>query len=134
MLVRTRAWDVALRNVVFNDKKPCANVSSDPTAYSVQSAHLAFAILFREFELRVLPTYQLRHVQYLLLFTCSRNHDLATAFVSAMLDRALDPVVSLVLRQTTAAYVASFLARAKFIEARFALPLLAALATRPSSQ
>jgi RNA polymerase I-specific transcription initiation factor RRN3 len=83
---------------------------------SPEELEALFAVLMREFERIVLPTYQTKHVQFLLFYACSYHAPLCREFIASLVAKALEPSIALILRQSAVAYVASFLARARFVE------------------
>lgn len=67
------------------------------------------------FDKLVLPTHASSHVQYALFYLCSFRLGLAEAFLEHLWKITQSPAQPAVLRQAAAAYIGSFLARAKFL-------------------
>lgn len=67
------------------------------------------------FEKILLPTYASCHVQFIIFYISSFNEPLAEGFLDYLWKKVQDPNTEMVFRQAAVAYMASFLARAKFI-------------------
>ncbi len=79
-------------------------------------ADAVFEQLWAAFERTILPTYQSRNIQFILFYACSfQPETYAREFLRALVAIALDTGRPGILRQSAAAYAASFLARAKYI-------------------
>ncbi|XP_012682722.2 RNA polymerase I-specific transcription initiation factor RRN3 [Clupea harengus] len=63
----------------------------------------------------ILPTHASYHVQYCVFYLCSFRLGLAEAFLDHLWKQLQSPSQPSVLRQATASYMGSFLARAKFL-------------------
>lgn len=74
-----------------------------------------FNLLLRVFEAIILPTHKSKYTQFLLFFMCSKNAQYLDAFVSALVAKLFDARLDALTRQTCAAYLASFLARAAYV-------------------
>lgn len=74
-----------------------------------------FNLLLRVFEVIILPTHKSKYTQFLLFFACSKNATYLDAFVSALVAKLFDARQDALTRQTCAAYLASFLARASYV-------------------
>ncbi|CAN6664758.1 RNA polymerase I-specific transcription initiation factor Rrn3p [Trichomonascus vanleenenianus] len=66
--------------------------------------------LFRDY---VLPTHRTRSVQFLVFRTCHSHPDLLEAFLTAMMELALNPAEDIERRQKAMQYISTFIARAK---------------------
>ncbi|KJE92659.1 hypothetical protein CAOG_003578 [Capsaspora owczarzaki ATCC 30864] len=84
-------------------------VSGDLIVYEL------FTILLRNFEHRILPTHRSRFVQFLLFRICSFDPRLAELFLGFILQKALVEGGHTAIRQSAASYMASFVARAKYL-------------------
>lgn len=86
--------------------------------------------LFREFlsifDRVILPVHGCNHVQFILFYICSLNPCSCEVFLDHLWRKAQDPNTSVILRQTCMAYIASLLARARYI------PLATVMATMQS--
>jgi RNA polymerase I-specific transcription initiation factor RRN3 len=98
----------ALMTTLFNYLSPIFS-SPSPT---VEAEHL-FDSLLTVFLSRILPTYHSRHVQFLLFSTAQSSPLFLDKFLCLLLERSLSPTLPIQARQTSSAYLASFLARAK---------------------
>jgi RNA polymerase I-specific transcription initiation factor RRN3 len=100
----------ALMNTLFSYLSPIFQTSlSIPT---VESEHF-FDSLLTVFLTRILPTYHSRHVQFILFSTSQFNPLFMDKFLCLLLERSLSPTLPIVARQASAAYLASFIARAR---------------------
>uniref|UniRef100_A0A1E1XGL5 Putative rna polymerase i specific transcription initiation factor rrn3 n=1 Tax=Amblyomma aureolatum TaxID=187763 RepID=A0A1E1XGL5_9ACAR len=77
-------------------------------------------VLFKDFltifDKIILPTHKCCHLQFLLFYLCSfRPAALAVAFLDYLWKKVQNPATSSVIRQASAFYVGSFLARAKYV-------------------
>lgn len=77
-------------------------------------------VLFKDFltifDKIVLPTHKCCHVQFLLFYLCSfRPAALAVAFLDYLWKKVQNPATSCIVRQASAFYIGSFLARAKYV-------------------
>ncbi|XP_053958304.1 RNA polymerase I-specific transcription initiation factor RRN3 [Anastrepha ludens] len=77
-------------------------------------------ILLSAFDNVILPSHNTHHVQFLLFYYCSFKNTIAEAFLTSLWDKIKNPNISAVIRQAAVGYIASFLARAKFVH----LPIL----------
>ncbi|KAL7269125.1 DNA independent RNA polymerase I transcription factor [Rhizina undulata] len=74
-----------------------------------------FDLLLRMFETTVLPTYRSRYTQFLIFWAAQKSPQFSDQFCVSVLEKALDNSRPQGARQAAAAYVASFVARAKFM-------------------
>lgn len=74
-----------------------------------------FRLLLRIFETVILPTHKSKYTQFLLFYACSKRASYLDAFVSTLAARLFNPRQDALTRQTCAAYLASFLARAAYV-------------------
>uniref|UniRef100_A0A131XCX7 Putative rna polymerase i specific transcription initiation factor rrn3 n=1 Tax=Hyalomma excavatum TaxID=257692 RepID=A0A131XCX7_9ACAR len=77
-------------------------------------------VLFKDFltifDKIVLPTHKCCHVQFLLFYLCSfRPAALGVAFLDYLWKKVQNPATSCIVRQASAFYIGSFLARAKYV-------------------
>jgi RNA polymerase I-specific transcription initiation factor RRN3 len=69
----------------------------------------------RVFDAVILPTHKSKYTQFLLFFAASRRPAHLDEFVSLLVNKLFDARLDQLTRQSCAAYVASFLARASFV-------------------
>lgn len=67
------------------------------------------------FENIILPTHASHHVQFLLLYLLSFNNNLSYSFIQFVWRKVVNPNVPPIIRQAGVSYIASLLARAKYI-------------------
>ncbi|TMW53970.1 hypothetical protein DOY81_001027 [Sarcophaga bullata] len=72
-------------------------------------------LLIKAFDDVILPIHNTHHVQFLIFYFCSLKQSLAEKFLCSLWDKIINPNCSAVIRQTSVGYLASFLARSKFI-------------------
>ncbi|KAM7352486.1 RNA polymerase I-specific transcription initiation factor RRN3 homolog Tif-IA [Cochliomyia hominivorax] len=72
-------------------------------------------VLIKAFDEVILPIHNTHHAQFVVFYFCSLKQCLAESFLSSLWDKIRNPNCSAVIRQTSVGYMASFLARSKFI-------------------
>lgn len=85
--------------------------TEDPSMHSIDT----FELLLRSFDTTVLPTYRSRYTQFLLFWASQKSPRFSDQFCASILEKALDNSRPQATRQAAAAYIASFVARAKFM-------------------
>lgn len=85
--------------------------TEDPSNHSIDT----FELLLRSFDTTVLPTYRSRYTQFLLFWASQKSPRFSDQFCVSILEKALDNSRPQGTRQAAAAYIASFVARAKFM-------------------
>ncbi|GAA6063885.1 hypothetical protein JCM10212_001367 [Sporobolomyces blumeae] len=89
-----------------------------PTTEQLERRTTLFRTLLDIFDRTLLKTFKTRNVQFVLFYLCSRDPAASDHFVGVLLGRALfDVDAPGVTRVAAAGYVASFVARAKFVDA-----------------
>lgn len=88
-----------------------AKSTEDPSMHSIDT----FELLLRSFDTTVLPTYRSRYTQFLLFWASQKSPRFSDQFCVSILEKALDNSRPQGTRQAAAAYIASFVARAKFM-------------------
>lgn len=74
-----------------------------------------YEVIFQVFESNVLPSYATGHVQFVMFYLLSLSPQILTwKFLGEMWKKFISPSEASLIRQTAIAYVASFIARAKF--------------------
>lgn len=114
----------------FRDPKsvsstPCGSKEPTPTpldlppsAEQLERRTTLFRTLLDIFDRTLLRTFKTRNVQFVLFYLCSKDTSASDHFVGVLLGRALfDVDAPSVTRVAAAGYVASFVARAKFVDA-----------------
>lgn len=79
-----------------------------------------YELLLKLFDKHILPTHNTHHVQFLMFYCCSFNPSYGERFIEHLLKLVRNPNISTPTRQAAVGYVASLLARAKFVP----MPLL----------
>uniref|UniRef100_A0A1Q3EXL6 Putative rna polymerase i specific transcription initiation factor rrn3 n=1 Tax=Culex tarsalis TaxID=7177 RepID=A0A1Q3EXL6_CULTA len=79
-----------------------------------------YGLLLKLFDKHILPTHNTHHVQFLMFYCCSFNQSYGERFIEHLLKMVRNPNISTPTRQAAVGYVASLLARAKFVP----MPLL----------
>ncbi|XP_055548838.1 RNA polymerase I-specific transcription initiation factor RRN3 [Wyeomyia smithii] len=74
-----------------------------------------FRILLRLFDNHILPTHNTHHVQFLIFYVCSFKQSYVEYFITYLWKHVCNPNVSTPMRQASVGYIASMLARAKFV-------------------
>eukprot|EP00047_Mylnosiga_fluctuans_P003566 m.229776 g.229776 ORF g.229776 m.229776 type:complete len:590 (-) comp11955_c0_seq1:607-2376(-) len=85
-------------------------------------------LLIREFERFILPTFQTRHVQFLLFYACSFSDKYCLLFIDRLLKLGLSSSQAPTQREAALGYLASFAARARFLDSQVVLQVLEKLA------
>ncbi|XP_077980326.1 RNA polymerase I-specific transcription initiation factor RRN3-like isoform X2 [Glandiceps talaboti] len=83
--------------------------------FNMEHAKPLWRQLLGIFEKVILPTHASCHVQYIMFYMCSFNPSIVDAFLDFLLKKIQDPNTIAIVRQSAAAYVSSFLSRAKFV-------------------
>ncbi|XP_061397691.1 RNA polymerase I-specific transcription initiation factor RRN3 [Musca vetustissima] len=72
-------------------------------------------LLIKAFDNVILPIHNTHHAQFMLFYFCSLKQCLGEQFLTSLWDKIKNPNCSAVIRQASVGYMASFLARSKFI-------------------
>ncbi|RVE68952.1 hypothetical protein OJAV_G00072840 [Oryzias javanicus] len=102
----------ALMTVLMTYMKDVCYVNG---SFQVERSKDLFRDLLSIFDKLMLPTHASSHVQFTLFYLCSFRLGLTEAFLDHLWKILQNPSQPVVLRQSAAAYLGSFLARAKFI-------------------
>jgi len=78
--------------------------------------HVIFEHLLESFDKTILPTYQSRYTQFVVFWAVQKCPRFIDVFLGELIGCATDNNKSQVMRQAAAAYVASFVARAKMMD------------------
>ncbi|XP_018329477.1 RNA polymerase I-specific transcription initiation factor RRN3 [Agrilus planipennis] len=71
--------------------------------------------IISSFDKVIFPTYNTHHVQFIIFFLCSLKPSVSEAFLNFLWGKVSSACIAPVHRQTAAAYIGSFLARANYI-------------------
>ncbi|XP_062143044.1 LOW QUALITY PROTEIN: RNA polymerase I-specific transcription initiation factor RRN3 [Drosophila sulfurigaster albostrigata] len=74
-----------------------------------------FKMLIHIFDEVLLPSHNIHHVQFVMFYVCSIRPAYTEAFLSFLWLKVQNPNVSSIIRHVAVSYIASFLARAKFV-------------------
>ncbi|XP_005191275.1 RNA polymerase I-specific transcription initiation factor RRN3 [Musca domestica] len=72
-------------------------------------------LLIKAFDNVILPIHNTHHAQFILFYFCSLKQCLGEQFLTSLWDKIKNPNCSAVIRQASVGYMASFLARSKYI-------------------
>ncbi|GMF29491.1 unnamed protein product [Phytophthora fragariaefolia] len=86
---------------------------------NVRQAALIFKYLLKVFEHSILNTHRSKYPQFLLFYVCRMDPQFQDVFISQLLATSLDPHTPPTTRHSCGAYLASFLARAKYISVAY---------------
>ncbi|KAF3083515.1 hypothetical protein TWF569_009481 [Orbilia oligospora] len=75
-----------------------------------------FELLLHFFDTIILTTFKSQYIQFVVFWAAQKSPVFMDVFLGMLVERAMDPTKPQVARQAAAAYVASFVARAKFLE------------------
>ncbi|KAJ3090535.1 hypothetical protein HK102_003425 [Quaeritorhiza haematococci] len=81
-----------------------------------EKLHDLFHNLLEIFERAVLPTYRSRFTQFLWFYACSLDPSFPDMFMGLLVTKTFDATLPVVTRVTAAAYLASYIARAKYLD------------------
>ncbi|TDG46125.1 hypothetical protein AWZ03_007467 [Drosophila navojoa] len=74
-----------------------------------------FKTLVHIFDEVLLPSHNTHHVQFVIFYACSIRPAYAEIFLTSLWQKVQNPNVSSIIRHAAVSYIASFLARAKFV-------------------
>ena len=100
----------AILDLLFTNYEP---YFSDP--HSIEATEM-FEILLGHFSNIILPTYRSRHTQFLLFHFAQTDETLVDRFAGTCVQLAFQPSRPAVLRQSSAAYLASFVSRGAHVQ------------------
>ncbi|EGX49632.1 hypothetical protein AOL_s00078g121 [Orbilia oligospora ATCC 24927] len=75
-----------------------------------------FELLLHFFDTIILTTFKSQYIQFVVFWAAQKSPVFMDIFLGMLVERAMDPTKPQVARQAAAAYVASFVARAKLLE------------------
>lgn len=79
------------------------------------------------FDKIILPIHGCSHIQFVMFYMCSFKESFLQNFLKHLWSKVQNPNVPVLLRQTAASYIASLLARAKYIPSNTVLSVISAL-------
>lgn len=85
------------------------------TSANASDTDRMFKTLLTLFDNHILPTHNTHHVQFLLFYFCSFKQSYVEYFITYLWKQVTNPNVSTPMRQAAVGYIASMLARAKFV-------------------
>lgn len=85
------------------------------TSDNASDADRMFKILLTLFGKHILPTHNTHHVQFIIFYYCSFKQSYVEYFITYLWKKVINPNVSTPMRQAAVGYIASMLARAKFV-------------------
>ncbi|KAH8328726.1 hypothetical protein KR074_000773 [Drosophila pseudoananassae] len=109
-----QSLDVCLHLLYKYFDKKCS-IKSIFTAQERCTANRIFEILLFTFDEILLPSHNTHHVQFVIFFITSLRQTYYEAFLSSLWKKVQNPNVSAIIRHGAVGYLASFLARAKFV-------------------
>ncbi|KNC49231.1 RNA polymerase I-specific transcription initiation factor rrn3 [Thecamonas trahens ATCC 50062] len=106
-------------------------IPPETTQHQQATADSVFVLLMHVFEASILQTHQLQHTQFLIFYVTSQSRRFQEAFLSYLLETSTKVEASGApssLAQVAAAYLGSYLARAKFLELDLVLTVMESMA------
>lgn len=108
--------DICLDKIINFLIAECYNVQTGELYWD--KAKSLYQTLMTVFDKVILPTYNSHHVQFPLFFFCSFKITLSEGFLTYLWKKVCDPSVPSIHRTSAVGYIASFLARASFVNLR----------------
>ncbi|KAJ6262699.1 hypothetical protein Dda_1255 [Drechslerella dactyloides] len=104
----------AMLNMVFVYYSKCLPYDSikEPTQEDIE----VFELLLHFFDSIILTTFKSQYVQFIVFWAAQKSPVFMDLFLGMLVERAMDNTKPQVARQAAAAYIASFVARAKLLE------------------
>ncbi|CAN8030202.1 unnamed protein product [Ixodes persulcatus] len=96
-------------------REQCRVNDKESSSIDWDKTKVVFKDFLTVFDKIVLPTHKCCHLQFLLFYLCSLRPALADAFLDYLWKKVQNPSTATVIRQASAFYIGSFLARAKFV-------------------
>lgn len=90
-------------------------INQKASSENASDADRMFKILLTLFDKHILPTHNTHHVQFLVFYVCSFKQSYVEYFISYLWKQVCNPNVSTPMRQAAVGYIASMLARAKYV-------------------
>ena len=114
-----RKYSTNYNTVSANNSNNNSNNANNANLENLENLALStqlFELLLRVFEDTILNTYRSKYVQFLIFYVCQFDASYVELYVSRMLGRMLHPQAPIITQRACAAYVASFLSRAKYVK------------------
>uniref|UniRef100_A0A1I8P1V4 RNA polymerase I-specific transcription initiation factor RRN3 n=1 Tax=Stomoxys calcitrans TaxID=35570 RepID=A0A1I8P1V4_STOCA len=100
----------------LDSKNPQPLQNSDAESQQKTLESLKFLrMLIKAFDNVILPIHNTHHAQFIVFYFCSLKQCLSETFLASLWDKIKNPNCSAVIRQAAVGYMASFLARSKFV-------------------
>ncbi|XP_029722656.2 RNA polymerase I-specific transcription initiation factor RRN3 [Aedes albopictus] len=90
-------------------------IQQKASSENASDADRMFKVLLALFDKHILPTHNTHHVQFLVFYICSFKQSYAEYFITYLWKQVCNPNVSTPMRQAAVGYIASMLARAKYL-------------------
>jgi len=125
----------AIMSLLFEYLQLIKHTSQNTSIYTSGAANAStsrlddsiFTALLRVFERSILRTHKSRFTQFLVFYYCSIKHTYSEQFLQWLLEKSYDTRSALIDRTSAASYIASFVARAKFLRHASAIAIFDAL-------
>ncbi|KAF9106366.1 hypothetical protein BGX27_009202 [Mortierella sp. AM989] len=107
--------------LVFSYLKECIDSChhlNDPSGQPAMPVQELYLVLLSIFMKTILQTFKSRHTQFLLFYCISISPQFSDYFLGALLQQIMDKSQPQVVRVAAAAYMSSFVARAKYLDVR----------------
>ncbi|XP_017111289.1 RNA polymerase I-specific transcription initiation factor RRN3 isoform X2 [Drosophila elegans] len=109
-----KALDICLLMIYkFLDGK--CRINQNSSEQESGTANRLFKILLYLFDDVLLPSHNTHHVQFVIFYVTSIRFAYSEAFLNLLWQKVKNPNVSAIIRHSAVGYIASFLARAKFL-------------------
>ncbi|KAI9297522.1 RNA polymerase I-specific transcription initiation factor RRN3 [Neoconidiobolus thromboides FSU 785] len=84
--------------------------------YTTTHGHIIYTLILTSFDKLILKTFKSRYTQFIVFYLCSKNKQFADNFLGDLFKSLFSEQIPQVTRIASAAYIGSFIARAKFCE------------------
>ena len=111
----TAASAAAFSNLSLGPPPAASSSSSSSSVAQVELCDEVFSSLLRVFSRSILRTHNSRFLQFLLFYYCDFKHLYAETFLKYLMEKAFDVHTPTVERVGASSYIASFVARAKYL-------------------
>ncbi|KAA8906289.1 RNA polymerase I-specific transcription initiation factor RRN3 [Sphaerosporella brunnea] len=105
----------SMLDLLFNYYSSYFDISDKDPSYLPASAINTFEMIHGFFNTTIMPTYRSRYTQFLLFWAAQKAPLFSDHFCVSMVERTLDNTRPVGIRQSAAAYIASYVARAKLM-------------------
>lgn len=111
----TAASAAAFSNLSLAPPPAASSASSSSSGAQIDLCDEVFSSLLRVFSRSILRTHNSRFLQFLLFYYCDFKHLYAETFLKYLMEKAFDVHTPTVERVGASSYIASFVARAKYL-------------------